>query len=366
MNDARHTVEAAVKEPHDAGALDQAAALGMDALPPLAELLTKDQPIEMAERCEAVLKSVLAGLFAAPLPGPDARRVASFQQQIGLLFKYKSYAVKAASPLGYAVFLQNPGQGFSFQEHITHKVEVFHILQPHPGGFVFLCSIEEWNAAYEPDAFNAWLRGAPDARYERFRHPARPGDVFVIDRLRTVHTVMGCALEEFATVSTDMVNRLHDQNQGAAMPDFFTRDWTQERLLEIEPPESRREVLFGNRGAGELMIHPQRIRGGQVSRMACGAIRISWYGVSAGERTGLFGAQSAALSLFVTAGRGRIFLCDLEEARAAQPPALDVKKGDLLMVPPFAAYGFESAPGEPLQVSEHRLPHEVAFVTERQ
>ena len=39
--------------------------------------------------------------------------------------KYKSYAVKAATPLGYSIFLQNQGQGFSFQQHLVHKLEGF-------------------------------------------------------------------------------------------------------------------------------------------------------------------------------------------------------------------------------------------------
>jgi len=38
--------------------------------------------------------------------------------------------------------------------------------------------------------------------------------VFIISELGVVHTVMGCVLEEYATVSTDMVERLHDQNIG--------------------------------------------------------------------------------------------------------------------------------------------------------
>ena len=361
MTNAALTVKAAIRELRNDDARRAAAALGMEALPPLADFLVTDQPIQEAEQCESLYKEILASLFETPLGGPDARRIAAFQQQVGLLFKYKSYTVKATSPLGYAVFLQNPGQGFSFQEHITHKVEVFHILQPHPGGTVFLCSLDQWDKIYDPDAFDAWLNGAEDPRYERFRYPARPGDVFVINRLRTVHTVIGCMLEEFATVSTDMVNRLHDQNRGRAMPGHFTRTWTRDRLSRMEPPPARREILYGGKGSGEKALQPQAIRGGLATCLGCGAIRIAWYDIDPGARTDLFSAQHNALSLYVTRGSGALVLCDLDEARAPEPPAIPMRKGDLLMVPPFMAYGFRADPNQHLCLSEHKLPHNVAF-----
>ncbi len=58
----------------------------------------------------------------------------------------------------------------------------------------------------------------------------RPGDVIVIDKLSVVHSVVGCVLAEFATVSTDMVDRLHDQNEGAPIPAEFTRAFSEERI----------------------------------------------------------------------------------------------------------------------------------------
>jgi hypothetical protein len=362
MTDPQSIIANAIQDPDNSDARQSAVALGIAALPPLADFLVRDQPIAQAERCEALFKSILAALFDKGVTGPQARSIASFQQQIGLLLKYKSYSVKATSPLGYAIFLQNPNQGFSFQEHITHKVEVFHILKPHAGGYVFLCDIDQWNAVYDREAFNAWLQGAADPRYEQFRHPARPGDVFVIDRLRTVHTVMGCVLEEFATVSTDMVNRLHDQNAGRAMPEFFTRAWAMDRLRAVETPQARREVLFGNKGSGARELIAQTIRGGMDTSLTCGDIRISWYDIDPGARTDLFSARGNALSLYVTSGSGRLMLCDLDEARAAAPPSMPVRKGDLFLIPPFMAYGLASDAKEPLCVSAHMLPHNVAFV----
>ena len=84
---------------------------------------------------------------------------------------------------------------------MTHKTEIFYILDVQPGGFVFLCDFADWQRIYRRDTFLAWLNGARDERYERFKFVPRPGDVVVIDRLNVVHSVVGCVLAEFATVS---------------------------------------------------------------------------------------------------------------------------------------------------------------------
>src|SRR5204862_2595630 len=180
----------------------------------LVEHLRADSPIDVLEQFERKLKERLSVELAAPITGDRIREVASFQAHLGFLLKYKSYAVKAASPLGYSVFLQRRGEGFSFQRHITHKTEIFYILDVLPGGFVFLCDFDDWKRIYNRDSFLAWMNGAPDSRYERFRFVPEPGDVIVIDKVSVVHSVVGCVLADFATVSTDMVNRLHDQSEG--------------------------------------------------------------------------------------------------------------------------------------------------------
>ena len=87
----------------------------LEQLEALREPLTSDMPIASLERFEASWKNALDELLTAPLTGDEARRIAAFQRDIGLLPKYKSYAIKASSPLGYSVFFQEPGQGFSFQ-----------------------------------------------------------------------------------------------------------------------------------------------------------------------------------------------------------------------------------------------------------
>src|SRR6202040_2959210 len=229
--------------PGDRAPRARLAAHGLDLLPAPQEDPAGGRPIDVRAGYEEVPKAVLRPALAGEVSGGDARAIASFQQRIGPLLKYKSYAVKASSPLGYSVFLQNPGEGFSFQRHLTHKTEVFHILDVHPGGFVFLCSFEEWERCYDRERFAAWLAGErPDPDYDRYRFEARPGDVFVLDELGTVHTVIGCTLEEFATISTDMVDRLHDQNRGKPIPAAFDKAWAGERLRGLRSPAASRRI----------------------------------------------------------------------------------------------------------------------------
>src|SRR5215831_6530486 len=238
----------------------------------LVDALRADSPIATLEAAERQLKTVLQEQLARPLDGDQIRSLAAFQQDLGFLLKYKSYAVKAASPLGYSVFLQRPGEGFSFQQHVTHKTEIFYILDVLPGGFVFLCDFDDWKRTYDRQSFLAWMNGAADPRYERFRFAPQPGDVIVIDRLSVVHSVVGCVLAEFATVSTDMVDRLHDQNEGRSIPAEFTRAFSEERLRTIRWPQASRYVHISATGVTQTPIVPEPIAGGVRTTFGQGAV----------------------------------------------------------------------------------------------
>ena len=214
----------------------------------LVDALRTDSPIAVLERQNGSSSRFSSESWLSRWTALRIRSLASFQQDLGFLLKYKSYAVKAASPLGYSVFLQRRGEGFSFQQHVTHKTEIFYILDVLPGGFVFLCDFDDWKRIYDRDSFLAWMNGAPDSRYERFRFVPEPGDVIVIDKLSVVHSVVGCVLAEFATVSTDMVDRLHDQNEGQSIPAEFTRAFSEARIRALAWPETSRRVSFGPSG----------------------------------------------------------------------------------------------------------------------
>jgi quercetin dioxygenase-like cupin family protein len=324
----------------------------------LAAQLRADSSIDALERLEAQLKDALTAEFRSPLNGDQMRELAAFQQQVGFLLKYKSYAIKAASPLGYSVFLQNPGEGFSFQRHITHKTEVFHVLDVLPGGYVFICEFDEWERVYERDRFLAWLNGEADDRYERFRHRPDPGDVIVIDRLNVVHTVMGCVVAEFATVSTDMVDRLHDQNEGRRVPAQFSRVHAETRLKELHWPEASHLV----RGRARTVMPPQAVKGGAQTVFGDGIFSARSFRFDKGAVSDIWSDPDRAVSLHVVEGAGRLLLGDAQEMRRVSPSSLAAAGGDLFLIAPGAHYGFVNEGVTPLVIAEHRIRTAAAFV----
>lgn len=330
---------------------------------PLVDALRAESPIAVLEESERELKRILTRELAAPLDGPRIRSLASFQQNLGFLLKYKSYAVKAASPLGYSVFLQRPGEGFSFQQHLTHKTEIFYILDVPPGGFVFLCDFADWQRVYSRDAFLAWLNGAPDDRYERFRFVPRNGDVIVIDRLSVVHTVVGCVLAEFATVSTDMVDRLHDQNEGRQIPAEFTRAFSEDRIRRTIWPEASHRVTRSPSGWSRAEIPSRPVTGGRQTvfgdddRFSASVFRCDPRG-----RSAVMSHPDRAASLHIAGGAGQLLLGTATEVNSPSPPALPALAGDLFLIAPGAHYALVNSGDAPLVVAEHRIPPAIAFV----
>src|SRR5262245_44738272 len=119
----------------------------------LQKKLSLDLPLETLEKYEDDLKELLKTLMTPDISGAEARKIALFQKELGFLGKYKSYTVKAATPMGFSIFFHNAGEGFSYQRHIVHKTEVFHILEVMPGGYVFLCDYDLWKEFYDKESF---------------------------------------------------------------------------------------------------------------------------------------------------------------------------------------------------------------------
>jgi mannose-6-phosphate isomerase-like protein (cupin superfamily) len=331
---------------------------GIEMLPALVPYLKGDLPIEALERIEALVKAIIDDSCKRRVTGAEARRIALFQQQVGFLLKYKPYAVKCANPLGYSLFLENPGEGFSFQRHTEHKVEVFHIIDVLPGGYAFLCDFDEWQQVFEPESFARWLGGAADERYDRYRYELSAGDVLVIDELNVVHTVIGCVVEEFATVSTDMVDRLYDQNASAQVPADFTREFVRSRLAEIRYPSASR-VVHGE-SPGEIVA--ERVEGGSVRVLSDSFVTASAYSVDPRSTGPALHDRERAASVYVTGGAGEFVIADAEEMAApTAPPAIAVAAGDLLTIVPGVHYRAINRAGEPLTFSEHRIAPGVAF-----
>jgi hypothetical protein len=356
-------IEAAVRaaaggDGHAAAVIREA---GLGALPALGAHLAADSPIEVLEGFEAILKSVLLDGLSGEVSGPTARRVARFQQELGFLFKYKSYSVKCSTPLGYSVFLQREREGFSFQRHVTRKTEVFHVLEAPDGAYAFVCAYDEWARSYDPAAFAAWLGGGADARYDRYRFDVRPGDVFVIDQLNVVHTVIGCVLEEFATVSTDMVDRLHDQNRGRPIPPELSRASSHERIASLVYPPGARHLALAGPATQATPVVPVAMRGGRLLRLADSFVVATRYLVDPGWTTELQRDGERAAVVHVTAGSGQVVIADADEIGGADAPSLAVRKADVLLIAPGMWYAFVCDGGGPFELSEHRITLEAAL-----
>ena len=356
---AAHRLRAWLADPSAQPGDGEIAAPGLDLLPALNDLLREDLPIVQTERLEAVLKAVLRRAFQRPVSGADARRIAAFQKSLGFILKYKSYAIKAASPLGYSIFLQNQQEGFSFQRHIEHKLEVFHILGVKPGGYVFLCDSAHWDRVYRPESFARWLDGEANPDYDPYRFEPRPGDVFVISELGVVHTVIGCVLEEYATVSTDMVERLHDQNSGKSIPPAFTRANAEVTLRALEAPPSSR-IVSGNEHRQFHRIAPEWVPGGERFLLCDSFVRAARYRIGPKMETAVENDEVRAASLRIFGGRGSLLLSDSSES--GNPPPLEFAPGDLFLVPPGIRYSLRNESSACLEYSEHLIAPEVAFI----
>ena len=98
--------------------------------------------------------------------------------------------------------------------------------------------------------------------------------------------VIGCVLEEYATVSTDMVDRLHDQNLGKTIPSDFNRRNAEATLREVGSPPQHRMV----RGFGERQIEgiePVAVQGGERILLCDSFVRAARYAIQPGSQTAL-------------------------------------------------------------------------------
>jgi mannose-6-phosphate isomerase-like protein (cupin superfamily) len=336
------------------------AGMGIRSLPVLIEFLHQDLPIARTECLETLVKLVLRDALTGRITGEEARSIARFQKELGFVLKYKSYAIKASVPLGYSIFLQKDGEGFSFQRHVEHKLEVFHIVTVKPGGYVFLCDFEDWKRAYMKDSFERWLGGESNPAFDRYKFVPEPGDVFVISTLGVVHTVVGCVLEEYATVSTDMVDRLHDQNAGKKIPADFTRAFTEAALREIEPPPRNRMVK--GFGAREIeTIEPVAVPGGEQFLLCDSFVRAARYVIKPGAETATERDDHRAVLLRISRGRGSAVMADASELGGPKP-RLAFDKGDLFLIPPGIHYAIRNEGSGYVEYSEHRIAPGVAFI----
>ena len=323
-----------------------------------------DSDIVKAERIESIIKLVINDLLSKPVSGETGRQLAAFQQRLGFLFKYKSYTIKCSTLLGYSIFLHNAAEGFSFQRHITHKTEAFHILEVKEGGYVFICEYEDWQRIYDKTSFDAGLSGEHNETYDQFKYEPQPGDFIVVDKLGTVHTVVGCVLEEYATISTDMVDRLHDQNEGRQIPSYFERQYALEQLRTVSVPNRTRHVALenGSNDAKGVEIEPRKIRGGLRTALLDSFLTASLYQVEPRSQTEFFRSDSQASVMFVSAGSGHLLVGDSFEIASMSAPTIPISRGGTVLVAPGLNYCFSNEGAEPLKISEQRIHPEVSLL----
>jgi hypothetical protein len=288
------------------------------------------------EEVEDEVKTLLRAIFREVVNGDDARFLAQWQHDLGFLLKYKSYGVKCATPLGYSVFLLNPGEGFSFQRHLTRKTEIFLILEPLERALVFLCTSPEWEAAYSTDLFQQWLDGARNKQLDCLAIRPLPGDVYHVHDLGLVHSVLGCILEEFATVSTDMVDRLHDQNAGRAEP-HIPREQVMARLHRLTAHRPRIDPTEPE-SAGVIVLEGTA----ETYRLPADTFEGTRVHASRG-RVVLPPDSRRARVLFMVEGSASCTLQGRGDAEGATHPPIGVRGGELLMIAPGAVTTIEIA-----------------------
>jgi len=226
----------------------------------------------------------------------------------GLIPKIKSYAIKAANPTGYAIFLQEPGAGFSFQRHPTSKVELVHILSPRGASRVFKMPYERWRATVDDQRMRKWLAGGIDEELERFTVRPQPGDVFTVETTNDVHTVLGCFLEEFASNSGDMVERLYDQNDGRITPPHLTSNYMHRMLAELPDVTPLRFWHLSPDGWWHEPIHAQETSGITAWQAPCGPLLARWLRFAASARTVVSPKPGNVLFARITKGAAQVTL----------------------------------------------------------
>lgn len=202
--------------------------------------------------------------------------------------------------------------------------------------------------------------GSPDGFFDQRAFRPSPGDVFVISELGVVHTVIGCILEEFATVSTDMVHRLHDQNIGRPIPPHFSRAYAESELLKLTLPEQNRLVDSATWNTRAIPCTP--CQGGCETILTDSFLRASHRRIESGCHTEMMRSGTAAAILRVFSGQGTLWLADDSELGRLDDAAMRASAGDVFLIPPTASYGFRNDGSQPLTYSEQQIDPKVAFV----
>lgn len=301
-----------------------------------------DAPLEIAsvESIEASVKRAWAFVATAPPSPNQALDFVEFFLNLGFLHKLKPYGTKFSAPFGYSLFELHDGQGFSIQLHEQEKIEAFHILEVGDDAFVLAGSVDEW-ARHGSDMLERWRAGRPTDSPLAYR--PEPGDVIVINDLNTVHTVVGCVLEEFANTSYDVVTRLHDQNARSELSLPAQNPTIRPALERIGSVAPRRVVFPGTWDAAP-------VNGPIVNLSAKGLVGRN-LAVSAGSELNRRVGDNELHTIVALAGDVRLSLFDTEFV---------VELGTTTAIPPGVNYSIGSVESE-ARVAVAEVSAEIAF-----
>jgi len=204
------------------------------------------------------------------------------------------------------------------------------------------------------------LDGESNAAYDPYRFEPRPGDVFVISELGVVHTVVGCVLEEYATVSTDMVERLYDQNAGKPIPAGFNRANAEATMRALEAPQGNR-IVSGNEHRHFRDVRPEWVLGGERILLCDSFVRAARYHIGPKMETATLQDGERATSLRIFGGHGSILIADNSEQGHSQP-RVEFGPSDLFLIPPGIHYSLGNESSGYLEYSEHVIAPGVAFI----
>jgi hypothetical protein len=323
--------------------------------------LGRDQSIASAESTEDQLKRHVRRLISSG-PGSAGYSIAATAlADVGLIPKFKSYAIKAANPTGYSIFLQNPGKGFSFQLHPVPKFELFHILATRGFSRVFKMPHALWEEVFEPARIEAWIAGKEDPELDAYAVEPRPGDLFTVESVTDVHTVLGCLVEEFATNSTDLVLRLHDQNAGLQIPTNFSRSQMEEELEALPDVSPSRFWFLSDRGWANQEVQPRYTPGASHWEVQCGPLTAGWLHLEPEKSTQLSCPDGHLLFARIFAGSARI---RFRERRDAPGQGVEYHAGACFVLLPGESAVIEAKGTRELQLSLHRAPVDLALGTE--
>ena len=210
--------------------LDKLISNPVDGLSVLAPLLIEDRQIKETENLENLYKNLIKHI-SSQNDQELKFLVAKTQKDIGFILKYKSYGIKASIPIGFSLFFLEPREGFKKNKENPIGIDA---LSSNPGhSFAFVCTYSEWQKKY---------KGEINSDLDIFKFIPESGDILQIGESGIVHTVFGCVMEEYANISTDVVDRLHDQNKDRSVPDHYNRQYFNKLLKKVVYPLSNNLV----------------------------------------------------------------------------------------------------------------------------